>query len=203
LKLPRVLPAELESTVMPYDPPVDAIGSITSENPFTAEDIAAILRQRGWLAADSESQRSLALQAWLARAAELLGPHVSDQAALARLLEPVFAYDAAFILQDPANQDVLARSGAREVIRELAHRILGTGDIDSDRFKDIIESMKAAIPYRSRAMFHPIRLVLTGRCGEGELDRVILLLDSAAKLAFAAPVKTARQRMLEFCAALD
>lgn len=188
---------------MPQDPPVDAIAAIASENPFRAEDIAAILYQRGWLAADSETQCSVALQAWLVRAAELLGPHAADQAALASLLEPVFVYDAAFSLQDPANQDVLARAGAREVIRELAHRILGSGDVDSDRFKDVIESMKAAIPYRSRAMFHPIRLVLTGRCGEGELDRVILLLDAAAKLDFAVPVKTARQRMLEFCAALD
>jgi hypothetical protein len=52
-------------------------------------------------------------------------------------------------------------------------------------------------------MFHPIRLALTGRAGEGDLDRVILLLDAAAKLDFAAPAKGARERMLEFCAALD
>jgi hypothetical protein len=32
---------------------------------------------------------------------------------------------------------------------------------------------------------------------------VILLLDSAAKLSFAVPVKATRQRMLEFCAAFD
>jgi hypothetical protein len=52
-------------------------------------------------------------------------------------------------------------------------------------------------------MFHPIRLALAGRAGEGELDRVILLLDAAAALDFAVPVKGARRRMLEFCAALD
>ena len=89
------------------------------------------------------------------------------------------------------------------MIRELANRVLEGGDIDSDRFKEIVEGMKAAVPYRSRAMFHPIRLALTGRAGEGELDRVILLLDAAAKLNFAVPVKSTRQRMLEFCAALD
>jgi hypothetical protein len=51
-------------------------------------------------------------------------------------------------------------------------------------------------------MFHPIRLALTGRAGEGDLDRVILLLDAAARLDFA-EVKGARQRMVEFCAVLD
>jgi len=56
---------------------------------------------------------------------------------------------------------------------------------------------------RGRALFHPIRLALAGRAGEGELDRVILLLDEAASLSFAVPVKTARERILEFCSSLD
>ena len=85
------------------------------------------------------------------------------------------------------------------MIRELANRLLDGGDVDSDRFKDIVESMKQAVPYRSRLMFLPVRIALTGRTGEGELDRVLLLIDSAAKLSFAAAVKTTRQRILEFC----
>jgi hypothetical protein len=32
---------------------------------------------------------------------------------------------------------------------------------------------------------------------------VILLLDEAAALSFPTPVKTARERIVEFCAALD
>ena len=56
---------------------------------------------------------------------------------------------------------------------------------------------------RGRELFHPLRLALAGRSGEGELDRVILLLDDAASLPFAVPVKSARARILEFCGALD
>jgi nondiscriminating glutamyl-tRNA synthetase len=171
-------------------------------NRFTAGEVIAILDERGWLAGPAGDQ-SDALQAWCARAAELLGPLAADQAALAVLLQPVFAYDARVVLGNSANQDVLSRSGAREVIRELANRILDGGDIDSDRFKQIVAALKLAVPYRSRELFHPIRLVLTGRSGEGYLDRVILLLDPAARLRFAMPVKTNRQRILEFCAALE
>jgi hypothetical protein len=174
-----------------------------ASNPFSANDVARILCEHCWLAAEFESARDTALESWLNRAAELLGPHAAEAAALSALLELVFSYDAAAILHDPAHQDVLARTGAREVIRELANRVLEGTDVDSDRFKEIIESMKESVPYRSRAMFHPIRIALTGRVGEGELDRVILLLDSAAKLNFAIPVKSTRQRMLEFCSALD
>lgn len=172
-------------------------------NPFTPEDVAAILRERGWLDPESSGHCEAPVQAWLIRAAELLGPHAASRAELAALLEPIFVYDAAASLLEIANQDVLARSGAREVIRELANRVMDSDDLDSDRFKQIVESMKEAVPYRSRAMFHPIRIAFTGRAGEGELDRVILLVDPAAKLPFAVPVKTTRRRMLEFCAALD
>jgi hypothetical protein len=45
--------------------------------------------------------------------------------------------------------------------------------------------------------------MLTGQSGEGALDRVILLVDDAAALPFAAPVKSARSRALEFCGHLD
>lgn len=89
------------------------------------------------------------------------------------------------------------------MIRELANRVLDGDDIDSDRFKEIIDAIKTVLPQRSRELFHPVRLALAGRAGEGELDRVILLIDSAAKLPFAVEVKRTRQRMLEFCAALD
>lgn len=175
----------------------------SSAAPFTGADVAAILRERGWLASAPEFGANQALDDWLARAAELLGPQAEDRAALASLLALIFSYDARVLLDDAANQAVLAREGARDVIRELANRVLDGGPVDSDRFKEIIEGMKTAVSCRSRAMFHPIRLALAGRAGEGELDRVILLLDSAAALDFAAPVKGARRRMLEFCAALD
>jgi len=177
--------------------------AISAANPYTEADVAAILRARGWLGASPEIDADPALQLWLARAAELLGPHAAERSALAELLVLIFSYDAAAVLRDAANQAVLAREGARDVIRELANRILDGGDVDSERFKEIIDGMKAAVPYRSRAMFHPIRVALAGRAGEGELDRVILLLDGAARLPFAVPVKGTRQRMLEFCAALD
>jgi glutamyl/glutaminyl-tRNA synthetase len=179
------------------------IFAVAPTNSFSANDVADLLCEHGWMAAEVESARDLGLDAWLTRAAELLGPHAEDSSALLALLESVFTYDSASVMADPANQDVLTRTGAREVIRELANRILEGGDIDSDRFKEIIEDMKESVPYRSRAMFHPIRIALTGRVGEGELDRIILLLDSAAKLNFVTPVKSARQRILEFCSALD
>lgn len=178
---------------------------------FTAADVAGILRERGWLeespppspAAGGDGAPLRTLESWMAEAAALLGPHAESREALANLLGLIFHYDAPAILRAPQSHEVLSRVAARAVIRALAHHVLAGKDIDSDRFKETVEALKGELRSRGRELFHPIRLALAGRAGEGELDRVILLLDAAAKLPFAVAVKGTRQRMLEFCAALD
>jgi nondiscriminating glutamyl-tRNA synthetase len=140
---------------------------------------------------------------WCEHAAAILGGHAADRAALSELLTLVFRYDADEILSKVESHAVLSRYAAREVIREVALLLLEGGALDSERFKEIVTKLKDGMELRGRELFHPIRLALAGRAGEGELDRVILLLDEAASLPFAVPVKSARTRILEFCSALD
>jgi hypothetical protein len=169
-------------------------------NLFTGADVAEILRERAWTAGEGASPE---VQAWSERAAGLLGSHVADRAALGDLLELIFHYDAHQVLERVESHAVLARYGSREVVRRLALLLLDGGALDSERFKEVITTMKESSDLRSRDLFHPIRLALAGRAGDGELDRVILLIDEAAALPFALAVKPARTRILEFCAALD
>lgn len=173
-------------------------GTRSAGNSFTGTDVAGILRERGWL-----REESAAVSAWLAEAAALLGPHAADHCALADLLALVFEYDARAILAVCASREVLARAGAREVLRELASAILNGGPVDSNRLKEIVNALKARTPYRSRDLLLPLRMAVAGRVGSGELDRVILLLDRAAEADGLAPVKSVRARILEFCSALD
>jgi hypothetical protein len=178
-------------------------------NPFTTADVAAILRERGWLRTESDAAASgcgLHLEPatiWIAEAAALLGPRAANREALAHLLALVFEYDARTVLASRECQEVLAREGARDVLRALAVEILSGGPVDSNRLKEIIAAVKARLPYSSRDLFLPLRVALAGRAGEGELDRVVLLLDRAAQIEGLAPVKSVRTRILEFCATLD
>jgi nondiscriminating glutamyl-tRNA synthetase len=169
---------------------------------FAAQDVVEILCEQGWLEPGAEGTAAAAV-AWCEDAAGLLGAHVQRREELEDLLRLVFRYDAREILAAPESHTVLARNGAREVIRELAHQVLAGPAIDSDRYKQIVSALKTSLRFRGRELFHPIRLALAGRAGEGELDRVILLLDRAAGLLFIERVKGTRERMLEFCAALD
>jgi hypothetical protein len=176
------------------DAPVAAV------NPFTAADVVAILRERGWLVGEP----SLEQHGWCERAASMLGGHAADRVALADLLGLVFQYDAREIISRVESHVVISRYAARDVLRRVALLLLLDGTpLTSERFKEIVTALKDGMELRGRELFHPIRLALAGRAGEGELDRVILLLDEAAGLSFAVPVKSARERVLEFCSALD
>ena len=206
----------------PIESPAEATAqeSVAPANPFTAADVSTILHERGWIdpgtspgtpaysRGDAPSAQLRPCpdeewEAWLADAAALLGPHAADRDALAELLGLIFQYDAGAILRSPESHVILAREGAREVVRELAHLVLQGPEIDSHRLKEIVTALKEKLRFRGRELFHPVRLALAGRAGTGELDRVILLLDRAARLPFRVRVKGTRQRMLEFCAALE
>jgi hypothetical protein len=166
---------------------------------YTANDALAILRQKDWLTTEPTPEQT----AWCERAAALLGHHAADPEGLAELLRLVFEYDAADILKRVDSHAVLARYGARDVLRKLAWFLLDPVPLTSDRFKVVVTSLKEELALRGHHLFHPLRLALAGRAGEGELDRVILLLDDAAALSFAVGVKSTRTRIVEFCSALD
>jgi nondiscriminating glutamyl-tRNA synthetase len=168
-------------------------------NPFTAAEVSAILRERGWLTGDASPLQNV----WCERAAALLGPHATDRGALAELLSLVFHYDAAELMGNIETHVTMSRYAARDVLRQLAWLTLDGGAFTSERFKEIVTALKEKLETRGRELFHPLRLALAGRVGEGELDRVILLVDEAAAIGFAVKLKTVRERALEFCAALD
>jgi hypothetical protein len=187
------------ATILLMLPTDHSDASVTAANPFACADILAILRERGWLAAEPTAEQI----AWCEHAAAILGGHATDRAALADLLGLVFHYDACEIIARVESHVVLSRYAARDVLRQVALLLLDGAPLTSERFKEIVTALKEGMELRGRELFHPIRLALAGRAGEGELDRVILLLEEASSLPFAVPVKPARTRVLEFCAALD
>lgn len=166
---------------------------------FSTSDVLNVLRDCGWIAGEASPEQLK----WCERAATFLGAHATDRKALAGLLQMVFCYETAEILSRVESHVVLSRFAARDVVRQVALYLLDGLPLTAERFSEMVTALKTSLQVRGRELFHPLRLALAGRAGEGELDRVILLLDEAASLGFAMPVKAARQRVLEFCSALD
>ena len=176
----------------------DQTSPTLAANPFTSADVLAILRERGWLTTDPTPE----IDAWCSHAAAILGTQSADGTVLAELLRLVFCYDARQILAKVETHEVLARYAARDVVRQLALLLLEGAPVNSEGFKEIIAKLKEELRLPGRELLYPLRLALAGRSGDGSLDRVILLLDQAAPLPFAVPVKSARARILEFCSEL-
>jgi len=189
------------STVSEFLPTSDAAHASELERVslFSAVDVVAILLEKGWLTGEPNEKQL----AWCTRAAALLGPQSADRTTLAHLLELVFHYDPRSILQTTEAHVVMSRYAARDVLRQLALLLLDGTELTTERFREIITALKEGMDIRGRELFHPLRLALAGSSGEGELDRIILLLDEASAAGFAVPVKTARERILEFCSVFD
>src|ERR1700753_2957629 len=164
-------------------------------NPFTAADVVEVLRARGLAELSAEQT------VWCEWAAFLLGPQVVDRVGLADLVGLVFEYDAARVLGNVEAHNVMTRYAARDVIRTLARLVLDGGACTPERFSEMVTAMKSALAIRGRELFQPLRVALAGGAGEGELDRVILLVDAAAEAGFA--VKRVRERMVEFCSVME
>ncbi len=177
----------------------DQANAAIATNPFTCADVLAILRERGWLTTEVTPE----MEAWCGHAAAILGAQAADRTALTELLALVFHYNAQEILACVETHEVLARYAARDVLRHLGLLLLDGAPLNSERFKEIFAKLKEQLQLPGRELLYPMRLALAGRPGDGALDRVVLLFDEAAVLPFAVPVKSARARVLEFCAALD
>src|SRR5258707_11137997 len=137
-------------------------------NPFAAADIVDILSDRGWLVGEPSPEQ----HTWCERAAAMLGPHATDRAALGDLLSLIFHYDAAELMTQSVTHVTMSRYGAHDVLRQLARLALEKAPFDSERFKEVVTTLKVGLDVRVRELFQPLRLALAGRAGESEFDLV-------------------------------
>jgi nondiscriminating glutamyl-tRNA synthetase len=116
----------------------------------------------------------------------------------------LFAYDAAEARQRPAVADILHEAGAREVIAALPAAIDGPL-LDRDAFRAMATRVKEKTGQKGKALFHPIRVALTGEGGGPELDLAVPAIDRGAQLApdaGLARIMSSRERAESFAAAI-
>jgi nondiscriminating glutamyl-tRNA synthetase len=117
----------------------------------------------------------------------------------------LFDYDATRTLTDERLREEMSTDGARAVAVALAEELAGAPRLDRERFRAVTNQVKARTGQKARALFHPIRLALTGRAEGPELDLAVPALDLGADLppqAGIPPIAGARERAAAFAAAL-
>ena len=118
----------------------------------------------------------------------------------------VFDYDAAATLGDPHIRDEMQNDGARAVVRALAEELASAPRLDRDRFRAVANHVKTRTGQKGKALFHPIRLALTGRAEGPELDLAVPAIDRGAEMppdAGIPKILGTRERAAAFVAALE
>jgi glutamyl-tRNA synthetase/nondiscriminating glutamyl-tRNA synthetase len=141
---------------------------------------------------------------WLARVTQLLAPSVDRLDQLPARASVIFHYDAKAALAAPENVEVLGWPHADAVFTRFASKILEdelaqAGKLTSERFKQIVNEVKAETGAKGKELFHPIRIVVTGSHSGPEFDKLIPILEEGSHLTtLPAHVLSVRQRVEKF-----
>ena len=94
----------------------------------------------------------------------------------------LFDYDATRTLANARLREEMAAAGARAVAVALAEELSAAPRLDRERFRMIANQVRAQTGQKAKALFHPIRVALTGRAEGPELDLAVPAIDRGADL---------------------
>jgi nondiscriminating glutamyl-tRNA synthetase len=97
-------------------------------------------------------------------------------------LKFLFEFDAAAAMARPDVAEVLDEPGARDVIAALPDAI-DRPLLDRDTFRATATRVRERTGQKGKALFHPIRVALTGEGGGPELDLAVPAIDRGALLS--------------------
>jgi len=157
------------------------------------------LRSHGWTSDLNADGR-----AFIERAVSIAALSVDRLDQVAARLNFLFDYSAATALGDPELR--AEASGARGVIAALADELATSGPLlDKERFRALATRVREKTGAKGKALFHPIRLALTGEQEGLELDLAVPLIESGAALKGAGmrAIFSASDRAAAFLAELE
>jgi nondiscriminating glutamyl-tRNA synthetase len=149
----------------------------------------------GWL--PPQPSASDAVVDWFDRVLELYLPAV-DQ--LQQLPEKAAAlWRVAQMAEEDAA--MLTTEAGERVVRVFTEKVRAeTGAIAPQRFKELMNEVKAESGVKGKELFHPVRIILTGAHSGPEFDKLIPLFEDGSRLDLPAHVMSVRERVEAFAA---
>jgi len=143
--------------------------------------------------------------AFLASAMAMASASVDRLNQIPGRLSFLFDYAPARTLGDPGLREEFASPGARAVVETLADVLAEAPPLDRERFRSAANEVKGRTGQKGKALFHPIRIALTGRSEGPELDLAVPAIDRGAQLPKSAglpAILSNRDRAAAFVTAL-
>lgn len=137
--------------------------------------------QAGYLG--PREKASVEIKGWFERLVAAFLPGVDHLDQLPAKAAFVFALDAAKTKADQENAAILASETGKEVIGAFAARAIEEpGPITPERFKAMMNDVKAETCAKGKDLFHPVRILLTGTHSGPEFDKIIPLMEEGSAL---------------------
>jgi glutamyl-tRNA synthetase/nondiscriminating glutamyl-tRNA synthetase len=141
-------------------------------------------------------------RAWFSKVVALLGPSVDKVDQLPERARLIFCYDAAAALAAPDNAEVLGGAKTKEVLTTFAELVdSDPSPMTPERFKTIMNDVKAKTGAKGKDLFHPVRIVFTGSHSGPEFDKLIPILEEGSQLPLPVHVMNTHERLAAFRAA--
>ncbi len=117
----------------------------------------------------------------------------------------LFDFDVDRTLADASAQSEVGTAEGRAVLKSLAEELATSPRLTRESFREVAGKVRAKTGQKGRALFHPIRIALTGRNDGPELDLALPAIDRGADLPRSAGLPSVvgnRERAAAFAAAL-
>ena len=88
------------------------------------------------------------------------------------------------------------------MVQAFARRAETERSLTAERFKAIMDEIKAETGAKGKDLFHPVRIMLIGSHSGPDFNRLIPLIEEGSRLNLPVHVKSVKERAEEFMAAL-
>ncbi len=141
-------------------------------NPALPRFVLDELEKTGWMPASDR-------ETWLALVLDTVLASVDTISEVPAALNNVLG----FPLENTTDiRETLDDPGAIDLIRRFAAEMQGKAQLTFDDYRVIVSHLKDATKRKGRQLFHPLRVALTGKSSGPELDKLIPLIETGARL---------------------
>ncbi|MFL6427416.1 MAG: glutamate--tRNA ligase [Acidobacteriaceae bacterium] len=147
--------------------------------------------QAGYLG--SHENATVEITEWFERLVAVFLPSVDHLDQLPGKAAFLFELDLAKTKDDPENAALLKSDVGERVVGAFAARAMAEpGPITAERFKALMNEVKAETGAKGKELFHPVRILLTGAHSGPEFDKIVPLMEEGAALGLG--VKSVAER---------
>jgi glutamyl-tRNA synthetase/nondiscriminating glutamyl-tRNA synthetase len=150
--------------------------------------------QAGYLGSREKATKEIT--DWFERLVAVFLPSVDHLDQLPEKAAFLFELDLLKTKADPENAALLESDIGERVVGAFTARVMAEpGPITTERFKALMNEVKAETGAKGKELFHPVRIVLTGAHSGPEFDKIVPLMEEGAALRLG--VKSVAERAAE------